>query len=69
MEICTQGSHRNLIIKFHDFSMPIYTVFHDAKKTNTEDHLPVFITHTKKEVKYLFNLKIISQKDGLKSRT
>ena len=38
-----QGSHRNLIIKFHDFSMTICTVFHDARKANTEVHLPVFI--------------------------
>ena len=29
-----QGSHRNLIIKFHDFSMTIYAVFPDARKGN-----------------------------------
>ena len=39
-----QGSLRNLIIKFHDFSMTIYAVFHDTRKAKTEDYLRVFLT-------------------------
>ena len=42
---CIQGSHRNLIIKLHDFSITIYAVFQDVRnifqdvrKGNTEDH-------------------------------
>ena len=38
----------NLIITFHDLSMTIYAVFHDARKAN-EDHLHEFITYTKRK--------------------
>ena len=31
--------HRNLLIRFHDFSLTIYVVFH-AKKANAEDYHP-----------------------------
>ena len=31
--IQSQASHRNLMIKFHDFSMRMYGVFHDAGKS------------------------------------
>ena len=48
MQLVTQGSHRNMIIKFHDFSTTIYAVFHDARKANTEDH-HTYSSHTRKE--------------------
>ena len=48
-----QGSHRNPIIKFHDFSMTIYAVFHDGRKANTEDHR-VYSSHIRKESKISF---------------
>ena len=61
----TQGSHRNLIIKFHDFSMTIYTVFHDARKANTEDHSTYSTEHIhENKLRFLFKLKR-SRKDGL----
>ena len=43
-----QGSHRNLIIKFHDFSLTMYAVYHDARKADTEDHR-AYSTHTRKD--------------------
>ena len=51
-----QGSHRNVIINFHDFSMTIYTVFHDARKANTEDH-NAYSTHTRTESNIFLNWK------------
>ena len=44
----TQGSHRNLIIIFHDFSLTISTVFHDARKEKTEDHR-AYSSHIREE--------------------
>ena len=49
----TQGSHRNLIIKFHDFSMTIYAIFHDARKANTENNR-TYSSHTRKESQIYF---------------
>ena len=40
-----QDSHRNLIIKNHDFSVTFYAVLNDfyaAMKANAECHLPIF---------------------------
>ena len=62
-KVSIQGSHRNLIIKFHDFSMTIYAVFHDARKANIEDH-HVYTSHIQKESQISFKLKIRSRKDG-----
>ena len=48
-----QGSHKNLIIKFHDFSMTIYAIFHDARKANTENNR-TYASHTRKESQISF---------------
>ena len=37
-------------------SMTIYTVFHDARKANTEDHMRIFITYTKQKPNLFLNL-------------
>ena len=53
LDMLSQGSHRNTIIKFHDFSTTIYALFHDDRKANTEDHRP-YSPHIRKESQISF---------------
>ena len=50
-----QGSHRNVIIKLHDVSTTIYTVFYDAGKANTEDHS--YTSPMRKETQISFQIE------------
>ena len=50
-----QKSYNEIMSLFHDFSMTICAVFHDARKENTEDHLRMFITYMKRKSSLIVN--------------
>ena len=40
------------MIKFDDFSVTIYAVFHDVRKANTDDHLHVSDIYEKNQISF-----------------